>query len=291
MDRRFDEEDIEKIDDKVYDFEPLPEVKQKGSPKFKKGLWAALGGLGLLLLKFKTVLLFALGKMKFLFIFLKLGKLLTTFGSMLLMIVVYARIYSWKFAVGFVLLLFVHELGHYWTAKYLKLNVSVPVFIPFFGALISMKEMPKDAVTEAKMAAGGPLLGSLGALVCFALYSSTGENFYLALTYTGFMINLFNLIPVHPLDGGRIVSAISPLLWLIGLPIMLYFSIKYFSPIMILLIILGSIQVYQHYKSPNKEYYNTPWATRILFATIYFGLGILLGIGTMYIHSLHSVQF
>ena len=267
----------------------LAETTKPRSSNMKKGIWAALGGLLVVALKFKTVLLLALGKLKFLFIFLKLGKFITTFGSMFLMIVVYAQLYGWSYGVGFVLLLLVHEAGHYWTAKRIGLNVSVPLFIPFVGALISLKEQPKDAVTEAKVAIGGPILGSAGALLCAAAYPATGEKFYIALAYTGFMINLLNLIPIHPLDGGRITSAISPVLWLIGLPIMLFVAIKFFNPIIFLFLILGGIQAYRHWKSPNREYYDTPPSTRLTFAFIYFGLVALLGIGSIYAHEEHLV--
>ncbi len=290
MDNKYNDGREKEYEDFRNEAEPQAETGEKKPPGAKKGLWAVLGGLGLVLLKFKTVLFLVLGKLKFLFIFLKLGKFLTTFGSMFVMILVYARMYGLPFGIGFVLLLFVHELGHYWVARRLSLNVSVPVFIPFVGALISMKEQPGNAVTEAKMAAGGPILGSLGALLCAALYPVTKQDFYLALAYTGFMINIFNLIPVHPLDGGRIVSAISPKLWFVGLPIMLIVAIRFFNPIIFLFLILGGVQAYRHWKAPAGEYYNTPAPTRLAFAGIYFGLVALLGIGMAYIHQLHSVS-
>lgn len=253
---------------------------EKKSPKSKKGLWAMFGAL-----------LVFLGKLKFVFIFLKLGKIISTFGSMFLMIVIYAQMYGWSFGIGFVLLLFIHEMGHYYVAKQVGLNVSAPLFIPFVGAFISMKEQPRDAVTEAKVALGGPVLGSAGALICLVVGTEIGSDFFLALAYSGFMINIFNLIPVHPLDGGRIVSAISPKLWLIGIPVMIVAAIVFFNPIIILFLILGIMQVYRQWKSPNEEYYNTPTQLRKIFAAIYFGLITLLGIGMFYVHSIHSTQF
>lgn len=249
-------------------------------PKSKKGIWALL-----------VAFLLLLGKLKFVFIFLKLGKLLTTFGSMLVMIVVYAQMYGWGYGVGFVLLIFIHEMGHYFVAKQLKLNVSAPLFIPFVGAFISMKEMPRDAVTEAKVALGGPILGSLGAVLCLLIGNEMGSDFFLALAYSGFMINIFNLIPIHPLDGGRIVSAISPKLWYVGIPVMAFAAIFFFNPIIIIFLILGIIQVYKQWKSPDEEYYNTPSSMRKTFAALYFGLITLLGFGMFYIHSFHSAQF
>lgn len=168
-----------------------------------KGLWAAAAGLLLLLSKFKSVL----------FVLLKLGKPLI---SMVITVGVYALIFPWTFALGFVLLLFVHELGHLWAARRKGLPVSAPFFIPFVGALILMKRHPKDAATEAYIGIGGPLLGTAGALVCFALGWQTGQEIWFALAYVGFFLNLINLLPIHPLDGGRIVTAVSRWLWLVG---------------------------------------------------------------------------
>lgn len=250
--------------------------KYEKPKKKKKGLWILFTGL-----------LAILSKLKFLLVILKFSKFASTFISMFLMIFIYAQMYGWSFGIGFVLLLFVHEMGHYLTAKYLNLDVSVPIFIPFVGALINMKEQPNNAVTEAKMAIGGPILGSIGAFACFISYYIFNQDFLLALAYVGFMLNLFNLIPLHPLDGGRTVSAISPKLWLIGIPVGVVAIFKFFNPILILILILGVIQFINQWKNPDKAYYDVPIKTRILFALIYFGLMTMLGIGMTYIHSVN----
>lgn len=256
--------------------------------KSKKGILGLLGGILLILLKFKGIVFLVLGKLKFMFILLKLGKFASTIGSMLFMIVMYAQIYGWTFGAGFVILLLIHEMGHYITAKAIKLDVSLPIFIPFVGALITMKDEPKDAVIEAKLAMGGPLIGSLGALICLILGFLFKEEVFVALAYTGFMLNLFNLIPLHPLDGGRVVSAISPKLWLIGIPIGIIALFKAFNPIIILLLILGVIKVIEQHKSTDKSYYEVKTSTRWIFALSYFGLMLLLGVGMTFIHGIHS---
>lgn len=253
----------------------------------KKGVWSIIGGIIAFLLKFKAIIILILTKLKFILVLLKLGKFASTFISMLIMIWVYAKIYGWAFGIGFVMLLFIHEMGHYLCAKYIKLHVTLPIFIPFVGALISMKDTPKDAVAEAKLAIGGPLLGSLGSLICFLLYFPLKQDFLMALAYTGFVLNLFNLIPLHPLDGGRTVSAISPKLWLIGIPAGVIALIKFFNPIILLLLVLGVLQLINQWKNPDKSYYDVPSYTRIIFAVIYFGLIALLGSGMTYIHSIH----
>lgn len=149
--------------------------------------------------------------------FLKLGKLLTTGSTMLLSVGVYAQIFGWKFAVGFVLSIFAHEMGHVYAAWRLGLPVSAPIFIPGMGALILQKKAAKSTWDEALIGIGGPIAGTLAGLLCLAVYAVTGSGLMLALAYTGFLINLFNLIPIFPLDGGWITGAVSPRLWTIGL--------------------------------------------------------------------------
>lgn len=250
----------------------------------KKGLWAGLAFILAILAKGKFFFVFLITKFKFLFIFLKLGKFLSTGISMFITIGIYALIYGVKYAIGIVALLFLHEIGHYIIAKRVGLAVSGPVFIPFVGAFIGMKEMPKDAVTEAKVGYGGPLFGSLGAVVCLGAYWATGSKLALALAYTGFLLNLFNLLPVHPLDGGRIVSAVSPYLWLIGIPVLVFLMFWLFNPIMVLIVVLGLTQVYKLWKNRDQlsVYYEVPMKERVQFAILYFGLVGILGLGLSY---------
>ena len=181
-----------------------------------KKLFAPIGVVFVLILKFAAKLKFLLlPVIKFLPILLKTG------GTMMLSIWAYALSWGWMFALGFVLLIFVHECGHLLVARWFGLKVGVPVFIPFMGALIALKDAPKDAWMEAWVGIGGPLLGSLGAAVCELLFLSTGIPLFRALAYTGFVLNLFNLAPIGFLDGGRIVTALSPWMWLIGAAVML----------------------------------------------------------------------
>src|SRR4029077_19857116 len=159
---------------------------------------------GVVIAKFFAKLKFLiLPALKFLPILLKSG------GTMLLSIGIYATIWGWKFAVGFVLLMFVHECGHLIVAKKFGLKVSAPVFIPFMGAFILLKDQPRNAWMEACVGIGGPMLGSLGALVCHSLGETTNEPGFIILALTGYLLNLFNLTPVGMLDGGRIVTALS----------------------------------------------------------------------------------
>jgi Zn-dependent protease len=130
------------------------------------------------------------------------GKLLFSGGSMLISIVVYAWIYGWRYAVGFVALLFVHEMGHYLAARQKGLKVGAPTFIPFVGAWIELKDLPHDAQTEAYVGLAGPLLGTVGATAAYLMARSWGADWLLAVSYSGFFLNLFNLIPLSPFDAG-----------------------------------------------------------------------------------------
>ena len=137
---------------------------------------------------------------------------------------------------------------------------------------------------EAFVSIGGPILGSIGALMCLPLYYVTGKSVFIALAYSGFILNLFNLIPVHPLDGGRIVTAISPMLWIIGMPLMTVAAIKFFNPIIIMFLILGAVELYKYYKNPDKKYYEVKKSTRLIYALTYFGLIAILGLCSGYIY-------
>jgi Zn-dependent protease len=111
--------------------------------------------------------------------------------------------------VGFVVLIFVHECGHLIAAKRLGLRVGAPVFIPFMGAFIALKDAPRNAWIEAQVGIGGPLAGAAGSAVCYGIYQYTGNELFKGLAYSGFFLNLFNLAPIGFLDGGRIVTALS----------------------------------------------------------------------------------
>ena len=149
-----------------------------------------LSSLGLLLLKGKSLLAL-----------LKIGKIALTLSTMLVSIVVYAQIYRWPFAAGFVICIFVHELGHVFVNWRKGIPQSAPMFIPFLGAAIFVKRFPDDPTSELESGAGGPFGGALAALVCFLIGHLTGNPFWYALAGIGFIINLFNLAPVWQLDS------------------------------------------------------------------------------------------
>lgn len=237
--------------------------------KIKK-LLAPLG-VGLLVgLKF-------LAKIKFLLL-----PILKTGGTMILSIGVYAIQWGWWFAFGFVVLLFVHECGHLLAAKRFGLKVGAPIFIPFMGAFIALKEAPRNAWIEAEVGIGGPLLGSLGAAVCEMIYLWGGDPIFRALAYTGFFLNLFNLAPIGFLDGGRVVTALSPWLWLLGFVIMVFMTIYHFNFLLVLILVMSLPRLFFLFRAKTdeeKRYFEVTPSQRWSVAATYFGLIILLVYG------------
>lgn len=201
---------------------------------------------------------------------------------MILTIGVYAMFWGVWFAVGFVLLIFVHETGHLLAAKRLGLKVGAPVFIPFMGALIALKEAPRNAWIEAQVGIGGPMLGTLGAGVCEMVHIATGNQMFGALAYTGFFLNLFNLMPVGFLDGGRIVTALSPWLWIVGFAILAVMTILRPNFLLILILIASLPRLFSLFRSKSdveRRYFEVTPAQRWTMAAMYFGLIALLVLG------------
>jgi Zn-dependent protease len=208
--------------------------------------------------------------------------ILKTGGTMLLSIGAYALAWGVWFAVGFVLLIFVHECGHLLAAKRLGLKVGAPVFIPFMGAVIALKEAPHNAWIEAQVGIGGPMLGTLGAGVCELIHLATGNPLFRGLAYTGFFLNLFNLAPVGFLDGGRIVTALSPWLWIVGFALMVAMAIFHPNFIVILILIASVPRLFSLFRARTDEerrYFEVTPAQRWTIAWMYFGLIGLLVLG------------
>ncbi len=235
-----------------------------------KKLLTPIGVGFLLLLKFGAKLKFlVIPIVKFLPLLLKTG------GTMILSIAAYAMAWGWKYALGFVLLIFVHECGHLVAARTLGLKVGAPVFIPFMGAIIALKDAPRDAWVESWVGIGGPLLGTVGAAVCEVVHVLTGNPLFRALAYTGFLLNLFNLAPIGFLDGGRVAAALSPWLWLVGAAVMLGLLIMRPNFIVALILILSLPRLWYLFRRKNPgelRYYEVSPGRRFAMAGMYFGL-------------------
>src|SRR2546427_9679897 len=232
---------------------------------------------GVVIAKFFAKLKFVLlPLLKFLPILLKSG------GTMLLMIWVCTQFWGWRFALGFVVLLFVHECGHLLVAKKFGLKVGAPVFIPFMGAFIALKEAPRNAWMEACVGIGGPMLGSIGALVCNSIGEFSDIPIFFALAWFGYFLNLFNLTPVGMLDGGRIFTALSRWLWLPGFAGLLWFGWEYPNFIVWLMVIASLPRLYLLFRERTEEerrYYEVTPAQRWTMSILYFGLIAVLIFG------------
>src|SRR5712692_9673126 len=225
---------------------------------------------------------FILPALKFLPILLKSG------GTMVLMIWVYTMMWGWKFAVGFVVLLLVHECGHLIVAKKFGLKVGAPVFIPFMGAFIALKEAPRNAWVEACVGIGGPMLGTLGALACNSLGEIFDAPVFIALAWFGYFLNLFNLTPVGMLDGGRIVTALSRWLWIPGFALLLLLGWTFPNFVVWLMVLLSLPRVYSLFRKRTEEerrYFEVTPAQRWTMSVLYFGLIAALALGMYTAHN------
>jgi Zn-dependent protease len=224
-----------------------------------------------------------------LFTSLKFGKVLISAGSMLLTIWIYATIYGFPFALGFVGMIFIHEMGHFIAARQKGLEVGLPTFVPFVGAWINLKDQPRDAETEAYIAYAGPFVGTLAAFAAYFIGRDQDSELWMALAYAGFMINLFNLIPVSPLDGGRITQVLSPRIWLIGAPLLVALFFYMPSPLLILIAIIAipSLLAAWRYDPDSPEaraYRDVPFATKAEYGIMYLGLAAVLALMAHNVH-------
>lgn len=215
----------------------------------------------------------------------KLGKAATTLVTMLISLAVYAQIFGWPYAAGFIAMLFVHELGHYVAARQRGLEVGAPTFIPFVGAWIQLKDEAMDVETEAYVAAAGPFVGTLAALAAYGLARSLDSPLLLAIAYAGFALNLFNLLPVPPLDGGRMTRILSPKIWFAGVPLLVALFLYNPSPMLVLIACLAVPHVWSAWKGEASDPRPSPdSATRMEYAALYLGLVAFLGLMTFSLH-------
>jgi Zn-dependent protease len=241
-----------------------------------KGVGGVLAAVGIAIVKFGA-------KLKAILLLLPKLKLFTTSASMLVSIGAYALIWGWKFAIGFVLLLLVHEMGHVLQARREGLDASAPLFIPFLGAAIALKELPKDAGVEARVGLAGPILGTLGTCAAVAIWQITGDELFQALAFFGFFLNLFNLAPVLPLDGGRAMAALTPWMWIVGYVLLVAATVFFPNPIMFLILLFGGFETYRRWKErkdpEQQRFFEVSPRTRALVAATYVGLALALVVG------------
>ncbi|APV49465.1 site-2 protease family protein [Betaproteobacteria bacterium GR16-43] len=221
----------------------------------------------------------------------KLGKVALTGGTMLISVFAYALIFGWWYAVGFVALIFVHEMGHFIAARQRGLDVGAPTFIPFVGAWIQLKDLPHDAEMEAYIGVAGPLAGTAAALICYLFARSYDSDLLLALSYAGFFLNLFNMIPLSPFDGGRVTAVLSPRVWFAGVPILVALFFWRPSPMLILVAILAAPQLMRAFKydpkaPENAIYYGVSTEHKVTYGALYLALVGYLAVMTYQVHEM-----
>jgi len=202
--------------------------------------------------------------------------------SMAAMLGVYSALYGWRFAAGFTVQLLIHELGHVFVAWRYGIPVSAPMFVPFVGALILMKERPAKARQEAWLAMGGPMAGGVVALLLHGAGVWMDSTFLILMGLIGYMLNLFNLFPVGQLDGGRAVQAITPLLWIPGYVGMVWYAFEHPSVLVFLILALGFRQflsAFRHETEEQRAYREMSGLARFAITLAYFGTMAVLATG------------
>ena len=242
--------------------------RQRSRPPARSGAIGA--AIAFLLLKAKSLLVLLKA--------LPAAKFLVTSLSMLTMVWFEAQRTGVWFAVGFVLMILIHELGHGYAMKKRGVEAGWPVFIPFVGAMISMKNTPRDRDTEAEIAYGGPLAGTLVALLAAGVGLALGSRPFMALAYTGFFLNLFNLTPISPLDGGRVAQAFSRRAWIIGALLLGVLFLWTHSPQLLLIALLALPRLFSRAGAQAEaERDALAPALQRAWAVRYFGLAAFLG--------------
>jgi Zn-dependent protease len=160
------------------------------------------------------------------------------------------------------------------------------VFIPFLGAAVWAKSLGGNALAEARVGLAGPVIGSLGAALCIPLAVVSGDEFWRALAFTGFFLNLFNLLPVVPLDGGRAMAAMAPWMWFAGLFAILVLAFTFPNPIILIIALLAGLETWNRWRrmrngdeESNRAYYRVRPRHRAMVAVVYLGLIALLVLG------------
>jgi Zn-dependent protease len=221
-------------------------------------------------------------------------KLLTTAGTAVVSVAAYSLFWGWTFALGFVVLLFVHEMGHVIQLRREGIKASAPMFIPFLGAMISAKSLGENALAEARVGLAGPILGSIGAGACLVIGEAANSDFFRALAYIGFFLNLFNLLPVVPLDGGRAMAAMAPWMWFLGLGALVALLVVFPNFILLLIVFFGALETWRRWKQRKTRsleqaaYYRVSPRNRLLVGIVYVGLIVLLAVGMQEAHILSS---
>jgi Zn-dependent protease len=188
------------------------------------------------------------------------------------------RAYPFALVFGFLVIIFIHEIGHAIVIRAKGLRAGVMVFIPFVGGAVTLKDQPRSAYDDAIIGLAGPIFGTAASLLALQLYKWLNQPLYLAIAAAGFALNLFNLIPIGMLDGGRISGAVTKWMWVFGGGWLVYKMMRQPNPLMIVILLLTVLQVYLSIvrEKDDKAFYDITLGQRAGIAAAYFILVIFL---------------
>jgi Zn-dependent protease len=263
---------------------PPPPADAFGRPR-RSWIREKLGAFGALVIAF-------FAKFKAILLLLPKIKILATAGSALVSVGAYSILWGWQFAIGFVVLLFIHEMGHVVALRRAGIKASAPMFVPFMGAVVWARSLGDDAVTEARVGLAGPVFGTAAAGIVAIVGVATGSGLLEALGYIGFFLNLFNLLPVVPLDGGRAMAAMAPWMWFVGFGALVTLEFVTPNPVLLIICLVAAYDLYHRWqkrRSPTAAqtaYYRVSPRNRMLVGAVYLGLIVVLALGMhfTYIH-------
>lgn len=256
--------------------DPFVTGRRSRTQAARKRLGSILAAVGAVIAKFWAAI-------KGVILLLPKVKLLGTMGTALISVAAYSLFFGWTFAAGFVLLLFVHEMGHVIQLRREGVEgASAPMFIPFLGAAIFSKSLGDNALAEARVGLAGPILGTLGAGACLAIAELTNSTLLRALAYVAFFLNLINLIPVVPFDGGRAMAAMAPAMWFVGLGAIAALLLVSENPFLLVFLVLGALETRRRWRQRKTRsieqaaYYRVAPRHRVLIGAVYIVLIVVL---------------
>jgi Zn-dependent protease len=199
-------------------------------------------------------------------------------GSFVVTIAAYTTQAPLAVVVGFVVVTLIHEVGHAIAIRARGLRTGFMVFIPFIGGAVTLKDQPRTAYEDAIIGLAGPVAGTAASLVFLQVYKWVHDPLYLLIAFLGFALNLFNLLPIGMLDGGRISAAVTKWMWVLGGGAVVYKVISQPNPLVIVIAILAAFQVYASIvrEKTDVHYYEISGLQRAAIAVLYFGLVIFL---------------
>lgn len=221
-------------------------------------------------------------------------KLVLVFASILISMLAYGLAFGWAYGVGLVVLIAIHESGHLVANRRKGIPGSLPIFIPFLGAFIQLKKFPQSAADEAYIGVMGPIFGLGATLIALAIGIATHDSLFLAIAEMGFLLHVFNLMPVLPLDGGRTVGFWRWKAWIpgiIGVLVVLFYNplTNQFTldPITLIIVALIFFSLLREPRMHNSQYINIPPISRWLYTSLW-GLILAMSIvGYWLVGTLH----